>query len=50
MEKKDCRFELVMTKREYDALATLADRQGVSLASVIRAMLRRVAKRKGVWK
>lgn len=45
MDRKDQRFELLMTREERHALAELASRKGISQANVIRSMIRRAARR-----
>ena len=45
LEKKDQRFEMLMTKDERKALASLAAHKGVSQADMVRQMIRRAARR-----
>ena len=46
MEKKDQRFDMLLTKSEKKALAALADRRGVSMADMVRQLIRQSAKRR----
>jgi len=49
MEKIDQRLEILLTKREKEALRRLADKRGVSMGGAIRSAIRTAAKRRKVW-
>jgi len=48
-DPKTQRFEGRFTPDEHEALKRLADRAGVSMADVLRSLVRREAKRRKVW-
>lgn len=48
-ELKTKHFGFIMSPREYQALRTLSERTEVSLATVLRRLIRSEARRRALW-
>jgi hypothetical protein len=47
--RRDQRFPVVLSKREWQALHQLAQAEALSAAAVLRRLIIREAKRRGLW-
>ena len=49
MQRKTARLGFVLSPREKEILRHLAEREGVSLATVIRLLIRKAGRADGLW-